>query len=146
MANEKRLFLLDAFALIFRSYYAFIKNPMFNAVGLNTSCIFGFVNTLEELLLKEKPAYIAVAFDPGGQNFRHDMYPLYKANRDETPEDIKKSVPIIKDILKAGIMAPYAALAVGENEDFRRFFVFENGSKSMETASKLMSKKAEEQQ
>lgn len=101
MENTKKLFLLDAYALIFRSYYAFIKNPMFNAAGLNTSCIFGFVNTLEELLAKEKPSHVAVAFDPSGPNFRHEMYPAYKANRDETPEDIKKSVPFIKDILKA---------------------------------------------
>lgn len=101
MINDKKLFLLDAYALIFRSYYAFIKNPMFNAEGLNTSCIFGFVNTLEEVISKEKPTHIAVAFDPAGPNFRHEMYPEYKANRDETPEDIKKSVPIIKEILKA---------------------------------------------
>ena len=101
MINDKKLFLLDAYALIFRSYYAFIKNPMFNSEGLNTSCIFGFVNTLEEVISKEKPTHIAVAFDPSGPNFRHEMYPEYKANRDETPEDIKKSVPIIKEILKA---------------------------------------------
>jgi DNA polymerase-1 len=101
MSNDKKLFLLDAYALIFRAYYAFIKNPMHNAAGLNTSCIFGFMNTLEELLSKEKPSHIAVAFDPAGPNFRHEMYPEYKANRDETPEDIKKSIPIIKDILKA---------------------------------------------
>jgi DNA polymerase-1 len=101
MADDRKLFLLDAYALIFRSYYAFIRNPMYNAEGLNTSCIFGFVNTLEELMQKEKPSHIAVAFDPSGPNFRHVMYPEYKANRDETPEDIKKSVPYIKDILKA---------------------------------------------
>ena len=101
MNNDKKLFLLDAYALIFRSYYAFLKNPMFNSEGLNTSCIFGFVNTLEEVITKEKPTHIAVAFDPAGPNFRHVMYPQYKANRDETPEDIKKSVPIIKEILKA---------------------------------------------
>jgi DNA polymerase I len=101
MPAEKKLFLLDAYALIFRSYYAFIRNPMYNAEGLNTSCIFGFVNTLEELMSKEKPTHIAVAFDPSGPNFRHEMYPEYKANRDETPEDIKKSVPWIKEILKA---------------------------------------------
>lgn len=101
MAEEKRLFLLDAYALIYRSYYAFIRTPMFNAAGLNTSCIFGFVNTLEELLSKEKPTHLAVAFDPAGPNFRHEMYPAYKANRDETPEDIKKSVPYIKEILNA---------------------------------------------
>jgi DNA polymerase I len=101
MPAEKKLFLLDSYALIFRSYYAFIRNPMFNAEGMNTSCIFGFVNTLEELLAKEKPTHIAAAFDPAGPNFRHDLYPEYKANRDETPEDIKKSVPYIKEILKA---------------------------------------------
>ncbi|MDP4207491.1 MAG: DNA polymerase I [Bacteroidota bacterium] len=101
MSGEKKLFLLDAYALIYRSYYAFIKNPMYNAEGLNTSCIFGFVNTLEEVLTKEKPTHIAVAFDPAGPNFRHQLYPEYKANRDETPEDIRKSIPYIKDILKA---------------------------------------------
>ncbi len=101
MVNDKRLFLLDAYALIFRAHYAFIKNPMYNSDGLNTSAIFGFVNTLEEVISKEKPTHIAVAFDPAGPNFRHVMYPDYKANRDETPEDIKKAVPIIKDILKA---------------------------------------------
>ncbi len=101
MIKDKKLFLLDAYALIFRSYYAFIKNPMFNSEGLNTSCIFGFVNTLEEVIIKEKPTHLAVAFDPAGPNFRHVMYPNYKANRDETPEDIKRSVPIIKEILKA---------------------------------------------
>jgi len=101
MENEKKLFLLDAYALIFRAYYAFLKNPMYNAEGFNTSCVFGFMNTLEELLTKEKVCHIAVAFDPAGPNFRHEMYPAYKANRDETPEDIKKSVPYIKDILTA---------------------------------------------
>src|ERR1035437_2564691 len=101
MAKEKKLFLLDAYALIFRSYYAFIRNPMFNNEGLNTSCIFGFINTLEELLSKEKPTHIAVAFDPPGPNFRHEMFPQYKANRDATPEDIIRSIPYIKDILKA---------------------------------------------
>ena len=101
MIKDKKLFLLDAYALIFRSYYAFIKNPMFNSEGFNTSCIFGFVNTLEEVIIKEKPTHLAVAFDPAGPNFRHVMYPDYKANRDETPEDIKRSVPIIKEILKA---------------------------------------------
>jgi DNA polymerase-1 len=101
MENDKKLFLLDAYALIYRAYYAFIKNPMYNADGLNTSCIFGFVNTLEDLLSKEKPTHIAVAFDPGGKNFRHEMFSDYKANRQETPEDIKKSLPYIKEILIA---------------------------------------------
>jgi DNA polymerase I len=98
---EKKLFLLDAYALIFRAYYAFIRNPMFNNDGLNTSCIFGFINALEELLSKEKPTHIAVAFDLPEPTFRHEMFPQYKANRDATPEDIIKSVPYIKDILKA---------------------------------------------
>lgn len=97
----KKLFLLDAYALIFRSYYAFIKNPRINSKGLNTSAIFGFTNTLLELIRKEQPDYIAVCFDPAGPNFRHDIFPEYKANRQATPEDIKKSVPLIKDIIRA---------------------------------------------
>ncbi len=101
MPAEKKLFLVDAFALIFRAYYAFIRNPMYNAERFNTSCVFGFVNALEDLISRERPAHIAVAFDPSGPNFRHEIFPDYKANRDETPEDIKKSVPYIKDILKA---------------------------------------------
>ncbi|MDA3912339.1 MAG: DNA polymerase I [Bacteroidales bacterium] len=98
---EKKLFLLDAYALIFRSYYAFIRNPRINSKGLNTSAIFGFVNSLEEVLKKEDPTHIAVVFDPPGPTFRNEMYSEYKANRDATPEDIRKAVPYIKDILKA---------------------------------------------
>jgi len=98
--SEKRLFLLDAFALIFRAYFAFIRNPRINSKGLNTSAVFGFTNSLEEIIKKEKPSHIAVVFDPPGPNFRHEMYPEYKANRDATPEDIIKSVPYIKDIIK----------------------------------------------
>lgn len=96
-----KLFLLDAYALIFRSYYAFIKNPRINSKGLNTSAIMGFCNTLNEVLTKEKPTHIGVAFDPHGPTFRSEAYELYKAQREETPEDIRKSVPIIKDILRA---------------------------------------------
>lgn len=96
---SKKLFLLDAYALIFRSYYAFIRNPRFNSKGLNTSAIFGFTNTLIEILQKEDPSYIAVVFDPPGPNFRHEMYAEYKANRDATPEDIKLSIPYIKKII-----------------------------------------------
>lgn len=96
-----KLFLLDAYALIYRSYYAFIKNPRVNSKGLNTSAIFGFVNTLEELLRKENPTHIAVAFDPPGGTFRHEAYEHYKAQREETPEDIRKAVPIIKSIIEA---------------------------------------------
>ena len=96
-----KLFLLDAYALIYRSYYAFIKNPRINSKGLNTSAIMGFCNTLNEVLEKEKPTHIGVAFDPHGPTFRKEAYPAYKAQREETPEDIRASVPIIKDILRA---------------------------------------------
>lgn len=95
-----KLFLLDAYALIYRSYYAFMKNPRINSKGLNTSCIMGFCNTLNEILTKEKPTHIGVAFDHG-KTFRHEAFPAYKAQREETPEDIKLSVPIIKNILNA---------------------------------------------
>ena len=96
-----KLFLLDAYALIYRSYYAFIKNPRINSKGLNTSAIMGFLNTLNEVLTKEQPTHIGVAFDPHGPTFRSEAYPAYKAQREETPEDIRKAVPIIKDLLKA---------------------------------------------
>lgn len=96
----ERLFLLDAYALIYRSYYAFLKNPRINSKGLNTSAIMGFVNTLNEVITKEQPTYMAVAFDHG-KTFRHEAFPAYKAQREETPEDIRASVPIIKDILEA---------------------------------------------
>ncbi len=98
---KNKIFILDAYALIFRAYYAFIKNPRVNSKGLNTSAIFGFINTLEEILKKEDPTHIGVAFDPPGPNFRHEMYKEYKANRDATPEDIKLAVPYIKQILEA---------------------------------------------
>jgi len=96
-----RLFLLDAYALIYRSYFAFINAPRVNSKGLNTSTMMGFVNTLEQLLKNEKPTHIAVAFDLKGPTFRHDMFSGYKANRDEMPEDIRKSIPYIRDIIKA---------------------------------------------
>lgn len=96
-----KLFLLDAYALIYRSYYAFIKNPRVSSKGVNTSAIFGFVNTLEELLRKEDPTHIAVAFDPPGGTFRHEAYEKYKAQRQETPEDIRAAIPIIKEIIDA---------------------------------------------
>ena len=97
----QKLFLLDAYALIYRSYYAFIKNPRINSKGLNTSAIMGFLNTLNEVLTKVKPTHIGVAFDPHGTTFRSEAFPAYKAQREETPEDIRKAVPIIKDLLKA---------------------------------------------
>ncbi len=96
-----KLFLVDAYALIFRSYYAFIGRPMRNAAGLNTSAVFGFTKFVRDVIVKEKPKYLGVAFDPKGGNFRHDLYPLYKANRSATPEDITLSVPYIKQILEA---------------------------------------------
>lgn len=101
METSDKLFLLDAYALIYRAYYALIKNPRINSKGQNTSAIMGFVNTLEEVLKKEKPTYIGIAFDPAGPTFRHEAYPAYKAQREETPEDIRNSVPIIKEIIKA---------------------------------------------
>ena len=97
----EKLFLLDAYALIYRSYYAFIKNPRINSKGLNTSAIIGFVNTLQEVIEKEQPKYLGVAFDPHGPTFRSDAFPAYKAQREATPEDIRKAVPIIKDLLAA---------------------------------------------
>jgi len=97
----KKLFILDAYALIFRAHYAFIKNPRINTKGLDTSAIFGFINTLDEILRKENPSHIAVAFDPPTPTFRHEMYPEYKAQREATPEGIKTAVPYIKKILDA---------------------------------------------
>ena len=97
----KRLFLLDAYALIYRAYYAFMRMPRINSKGMNTSAIFGFVNTLEDVLIREKPSHLAVVFDPSGPTFRHEAYEEYKANREATPEDIRKAVPIIKQIVEA---------------------------------------------
>jgi DNA polymerase-1 len=97
---EKKLFLLDAYALIFRAYYAFISNPMTNSKGMPTSTIFGFTLALEEILRKEAPTHIGVVFDPPGPNFRHEMFPEYKANRDATPEDIITAVPFIKKLIE----------------------------------------------
>ena len=96
-----KLFLLDTYALIYRAYYGFIRNPRINSKGENTSAVLGFVNTLEEILTKENPEYIGVAFDPHGPTFRHEAFPNYKAQREETPEGIRFAVPIIKDVLKA---------------------------------------------
>ena len=98
---DKRLFLLDAYALIYRSYFAFIKNPRFNSKGLNTSAMLGFVNILEQLLREQKPTHIAVVFDLNIPTFRHEMFDAYKANRDEMPEDLRKSIPYIRNIIEA---------------------------------------------
>ncbi|GET27202.1 DNA polymerase I [Prolixibacter sp. NT017] len=99
--NPKRLFLLDAYALIYRSYFAFIKNPRYNSKGLNTSAIMGFLNTLEQILKQEDPSHIAVAFDLKAPTFRHEMYEPYKANREEMPEDLRKSIPYIRQLIEA---------------------------------------------
>lgn len=96
-----KLYLLDAYALIYRAYYALIQKPRINSKGMNTSAIYGFVNTLEEVKTLFSPTHLAVAFDPAGKTFRHEIYEPYKAQRQETPEDIRKSVPIIKDIIRA---------------------------------------------
>ena len=98
--NEKKLFLIDAYALVFRAYYAFINNPRINSKGLNTSAVFGFTNALDEILKKEKPSHIAVVFDHKEGSFRKKLFPEYKANRKPTPEDIIKSVPYIKQIIE----------------------------------------------
>ena len=111
-----KLFLFDAYALIYRSYYAFIKNPRINSKGLNTSAVMGFCNTLHEVLQKEQPKYLGVAFDPHGPTFRNEAYEQYKAQREETPEDIRKAVPIIKDIL-AAMRIPVLEVAGYEADD-----------------------------
>jgi 5''-3'' exonuclease (including N-terminal domain of PolI) len=131
--NKNKLFLLDAYALIYRSYYAFIKNPRVDSKGRNTSAIFGFVNTLEEVLRKENPSHIAVAFDPAGPTFRHVEFEAYKAQREATPEDIKLSIPIIKEIIRAynipvlevaGYEADDVIGTIAKHADKDRFDVF----------------------
>ena len=97
----KKIFLFDAYAIIYRAYYAFIRTPRFNSKGLNTSAVFGFINTLEDVLKREKPTHIAVVFDPPGKTFRHEAFEQYKAQRESTPEDIRLAVPIIKELVKA---------------------------------------------
>ncbi len=126
-----KLFLLDAYALIYRSYYAFIKAPRINSKGLNTSCIMGFCNTLNEILTKEKPTHIAVAFDHG-KTFRHEAFPDYKAQREETPEDIKLSVPIIKNILEA-YRIPTLQVDGFEADDIIGTIAIQAGEKGVET-------------
>ncbi|PCI07788.1 MAG: DNA polymerase I, partial [Flavobacteriaceae bacterium] len=101
MPEQKRLFLLDAFALIFRGYYALIKNPSINSKGMDTSAILGFTNSLLDVIRREKPDHLAVAFDKGGSSVRRELFPEYKANRKETPEAIKIAVPYIHKILEA---------------------------------------------
>jgi 5''-3'' exonuclease (including N-terminal domain of PolI) len=96
-----KLLLIDAYALIYRSYYAFIKNPRINSKGVNTSAVFGFINTLEDVLRRVGPTHVAVGFDPSGPTFRHEAFEEYKAQREETPEVIRQSVPVIRDIINA---------------------------------------------
>jgi len=116
MSQQKRLFLLDAYALIFRGYYAFIKNPRINSKGMDTSAIMGFMNSLLDVIKRERPDHLAVAFDKGGSQVRSEMFTAYKANRDETPEAIKIAVPYIQEILKA-MHIPVVELAGCEADD-----------------------------
>lgn len=126
-----KLFLLDAYALIYRAYYAFIKNPRINSKGLNTSAILGFCNTLNEVITKENPTHIGVAFDHG-KTFRHDAFPEYKAQRQETPEDIKVAVPIIKQLLEA-FKIPVLQVDGFEADDVIGTLALKAGSEGVET-------------
>ena len=128
----EKLFLLDAYALIYRAYYAFIKNPRINSKGFNTSAILGFVNTLEEVLRKENPTHIGIAFDPSGPTFRHEAYEAYKAQREETPEAIRQSVPVIKDIIRA-YHIPILEIAGYEADDVIGTLATEAGKRDINT-------------
>lgn len=132
MDSDNKLFLLDAYALIYRAYYAFIKNPRINSKGFNTSAILGFVNTLEEVLKKENPTHIGVAFDPSGPTFRHEAFEQYKAQREETPEAIRLSVPIIKDIIRA-YRIPILEVAGYEADDVIGTLATEAGKQGITT-------------
>ena len=132
MNQKDKLFLLDAYALIYRAYYAFIKSPRINSKGFNTSAILGFVNTLEEVLKKENPTHIGVAFDPSGPTFRHEAYEKYKAQREETPEAIRLSVPIIKDIIRA-YRIPILEVSGFEADDVIGTLATEAGKKGITT-------------
>ena len=132
MNQNSKLFLLDAYDLIYRAYYAFIKNPRINSKGFNTSAILGFVNTLEEVLKKENPTHIGVAFDPPGPTFRHEAFEQYKAQREETPEAIRLSVPIIKDIIKA-YRIPILEVAGYEADDVIGTLATEAGNQGITT-------------
>ncbi|MBO5537695.1 MAG: DNA polymerase I [Prevotella sp.] len=127
----QKLFLLDAYALIYRSYYAFIKNPRINSKGLNTSAILGFMNTLNEILTKEQPTHLGVAFDHG-LTFRHEAFPEYKAQREETPEDIRHSVPIIKQLMQA-MHIPYLQVDGFEADDVIGTLAVKAGAQGIET-------------
>ena len=127
-----KLFLLDAYALIYRAYYAFIKNPRINSKGFNTSAVLGFVNTLEDVLKKEAPTHIGVAFDPSGPTFRHEAFEQYKAQREETPEVIRLSVPIIKDIIRA-YRIPILEVSGFEADDVIGTLATEAGKQGIQT-------------
>jgi DNA polymerase I len=114
--SQKRLYLLDAYALIFRGYFAFIKNPRINSKGMDTSAIMGFMNALMDVIKRDKPDHLAVAFDKGGSTYRYEMYQEYKAHRDETPEAIKIAVPYIQELLKA-MHIPIVEVAGFEADD-----------------------------
>ncbi len=127
----EKLFLVDAYAIIYRSYYAFIKNPRINSKGMNTSAVMGFLNTLNEILTKEKPAYMGVAFDRG-KTFRHEIFPPYKAQREAQPEDISRSVPVIKEILSA-MRIPCIEAPGFEADDVIGTLALKAGRKNLET-------------
>lgn len=127
-----KLFLLDAYALIYRAYYAFIKNPRVNSKGMNTSAIMGFVNTLHEVMTKERPTHIGVAFDPAGPTFRHEAFPEYKAQREACPEDIKLAVPFIKRILDA-YRIPILEVDGYEADDVIGTIATQSGKEGVET-------------
>ena len=125
--KDKKLFLLDAYALIYRAHFAFSKNPRITSKGVNTGVPFGFTNSLLEVIQKQEPTHIGVAFDLPGKTFRHEMYQEYKANRQETPEDIKVGIPLVKKILEA-FNIPILQLEGYEADDigmFCRFGLFE---------------------
>ncbi|MEM7107765.1 MAG: DNA polymerase I, partial [Bacteroidota bacterium] len=113
---SKKLFLLDAYALIYRAHFAFSQNPRISSKGINTGVMFGFTNTLLEVLQKQEPTHIAVAFDTSAPTFRHEQFEAYKANREETPEDIKIGIPLVKDILR-GFNIPILELDGYEADD-----------------------------
>ncbi|MDZ7650936.1 MAG: hypothetical protein U5K54_29490 [Cytophagales bacterium] len=113
---DKKLFLLDAYALIYRAHFAFTKNPRINSKGHNTSVPFGFTNTLLEVIQKQKPTHIAVAFDTAAPTFRDEIFEAYKANRQESPEDIRAGIPIVKEIIR-GFNIPILELDGYEADD-----------------------------
>lgn len=112
-----KLLLIDAYALIYRSYYAFIKNPRINSKGVNTSAVFGFINTLEDVIKRLEPTHVAIGFDPSGPTFRHEIYEQYKSQREETPEAIRQSVPVIRDIIERGYRIPILEVPRYEADD-----------------------------